>query len=119
MRRFLVHPLSPLLLFSFISTAFYIVYLTLGRVPSEAFEVLVSFGWTLLLGLWIVSDARRSKRTPCFDFGLFCFMFLPVVVPWYCIWSRGWRGALTLLMLVCIWLAPPIVATVVWLAAVR
>jgi hypothetical protein len=114
--RFLAHPLTPLILFSVALTGLLTVCLVSGESPSTPFKAVASFSWSMLLALWIIIDARRRSRVPCFDFGLFCYLFLPVVVPWYCFWSRGWRGVLTLAALAGLWLAPYLVASVVWLA---
>jgi hypothetical protein len=88
----------------------------LRRRPSTTFELLASVSWSLLVALWVVVDARRRACTPCFDFGFFCYVFFPVAVPWYCFWSRGWRGALTLVIILGLWFAPHIVASVAWIA---
>ncbi|MCI0332520.1 MAG: hypothetical protein L0228_04780 [Planctomycetes bacterium] len=115
MRYFITHPIAPLLLFSIVLAALLAAYLAVGMSPSTSFEVVASFSWSLLLAFWVVADARRRKGIPCFDFGLFCYVFLPLVVPWYCFWSRGWRGALTLVAIAGLWLAPYIIAMAVWL----
>jgi len=114
--KVIFHPLAPLLLFSIALTALLATYLLIGFAPSTTFEITASFGWSILLAFWLVADARRRKGVPCFDFGFFCYLFLPVAVPWYCFWSRGWRGALLLATLMCFWLAPYIIASMLWLA---
>jgi len=116
MRRSILHPLAPLLLFSLVLALSLSAYLASGLVPSEGFQVVASFTWTVLLAMWVMGDARRRERTPCLDFGLFCYLFSPIVVPWYCFSSRGWRGALTLFALIVLWLMPYVVATLVWRA---
>lgn len=116
MRQILVHPLMPLLIFSLTLAALLTTYLVAGSAPSATFELVAAVSWSLLLALWIVADARRRTGIPCFDFGFFCYVLLPVAVPWYCFWSRGWRGVLTLSAIVGLWLAPYIVASMVWLA---
>ena len=116
MRQVFTHSLAPLLLYSIALTAILTTYLVAGLSPSTSFEVVASFSWSLLLAIWIVSDARRRSGIPVFDFGFYCYVFLPVVFPWYCFWSRGWRGALTLVTIGGLWLGPYVVATAVWLA---
>ena len=80
------------------------------------FDLAASFCWSVLLAFWIVADARRRTGVPCFDFGFFCYLFLPVAVPWYCCWSRGLRGLQMLVAIALLWLAPYVVANIVWLA---
>jgi hypothetical protein len=84
--------------------------------PSPTFEMVASFWWSILLALWIVADARRRSCVPCFDFGFFCYILLPLSVPWYCLWSRGWRGLFLMAAILVLWLAPYVVAGVVWVA---
>jgi len=111
----LVHPFLPLLLFSVAHAALLTTYIAAGLEPSYTFQIVASLSWTLLVALWIVADARRHPGIPCFDFGFFCYMFLPLAVPWYCIWSRSWRGLLMLITLTALWLGPHFVATMAWL----
>ena len=56
-RKFFFHPLAPLLLFSVALTAALIAYVIGGVVPSETFDVLASFIWSILLALWVVANA--------------------------------------------------------------
>ena len=114
MARVLNHPLAPLLLFSVILAAVFVAYLAVGGAPSPDVQMMASFGWTLLLAMWVVADMRRRQGVPCFDFGFFCYVFLPLIVPAYCFWSRGWRGALMLGALVGLWIAPNVIAVFVW-----
>ncbi|QEG33307.1 hypothetical protein [Bythopirellula goksoeyrii] len=115
MRQLIFHPLTPLVLFSISLAVLLITYLIAGSIPSPEFEVIVTFDWGLLLALWIVADARRRTGIPCYDFGFICYLSLPFAIPWYCFWSRGWRGALTLILLVGLFASPYFVSCMVWL----
>lgn len=114
MRLAIIHPFAPQLVFAIALAALLIAYLVAGFAPSDTFQTVAGLNWSLLLAFWIVADARRRRCTPCFDFGFFCYLFLPLAVPWYCFWSRGWRGALTLVAVYGLGLAPYIVASVAW-----
>lgn len=116
MVKTLFHPLAPLVLFSVALAALLSTYVVVGIAPSEAFALVAGLCWWILVGLWLVADARRRSAIPCFDFGFFCYLFLPVVVPWYCLSSRGRRGILLLATIAGLWLAPYLVAGVVWAA---
>jgi hypothetical protein len=95
MGKYITHPLAPLLTFSLALTALLVTYLAVGLAPSPLFQLLASFWWSILLAFWIVADARRKTGVPCFDFGFFCYLFLPVAVPWYCIFvGSGHRSSL-------------------------
>ena len=114
MLRAAAGPFLPVLLFSVLLTVVYCVYLLLGATPSATFEVLVAFLWSLLLPLWVVRDARNRGVVTCYDFGMFVYMFLPLSVPCYCLWSRGWRGVATVGKVLAAWFVPYLVPTVVW-----
>lgn len=74
----------------------------------------MQLGWVPLLAYWVVLDARKGHRIPCFDFGLYCYLLLPVTLPWYCIWSRGWRGVSLILLLYGITILPYLVEVMTW-----
>jgi hypothetical protein len=90
-------------------------YLAAGHSVSPEIEGLASFGWGFMLILWAEADARRRRRVPCFDFGFLIFVYSPLSVLWYCLWSRGWRGLLVAAALVLLWIVPYAVAGIVWL----
>jgi hypothetical protein len=60
------------------------------------FDVVSAVSWEVLSILWVVADARGRRVVPCFEFGFLCLVFFPISLAWYCFWSRGWRGLLTL-----------------------
>jgi hypothetical protein len=114
MQTLIFRPLAPLVLFSVALTTLLCISLIAGFAPSATFELVASVSWSLLVAFWVMSDARRRRCVPCYDFGMFCYVFLPWIVPWYCFWSRGRRGVLTLGTIVGLWLVPYVVAAVVW-----
>jgi hypothetical protein len=77
-------------------SAFLVMHVAVGRVPSEAATRLTSAGLALETVLWVMADARVGRRTPCYDFGFLVAVFFPVSLVWYMLWSRGRRGFLTL-----------------------
>ena len=116
MIKILYHPLSPLVIFAVVLSTIFSIYLLAGMSPSPTFEVVATFCSGFLLIYWMVADARQRGQVPCFDFGFLCYILFPLTLPWYCFWSRGWRGVLMLLLLVAIFLTPYVVSTVVWIA---
>jgi hypothetical protein len=113
-RRLIFHPFAPLVLFSGVLALLFTTYLTLGVAPSPDFEAVVAVMWSLLFATWVLADTRRRQSLPCYDFGFFCYVFMPLVVPAYCFWSRGWRGALVLVALLAVWVTPYWIAIAVW-----
>jgi hypothetical protein len=89
-----------------------------GLPPSgdPKIQTVLSYGWAFLLVIWMDADARRLRRLPCYDFGLFVGIFFPLSLLWYCWWSRRWRGLLVLLLLLALWFIPQFMAGMFWLA---
>lgn len=112
MRRLRVHPLTPLFAYAIVLAMLLVVYASAGYAPSRNFDSATSLAWPLLVACWAAADARRRRVTPCFDFGFFCYALLPIAVPAYCLWSRGWRGMLTLLGLSALAVLPFVVEAV-------
>jgi hypothetical protein len=94
------------------SSVFLITHVVFGPPPSEEVQVLTSFALALAFILWVMADARSRHRTPCYDFGFLVGIFFPASLVWYVLWTRGWRGLLTLAALVGLMLLPYISATV-------
>jgi hypothetical protein len=112
----LLHPLTPLVVMSLLTAAALCASVWAGSAASTGLETVLGFGWALLVVLWMDADARRLRRLPCYDFGLLAGLYFPLSVVWYCLWSRGWRGLLLLLLLLALWWSPYIVAVAFWLA---
>jgi len=116
MAKLLREPLAPLITFALLLSTFFVVYLLERQDVSLLFQTLSSGCWTLLSIYWIIADSRKNQLSSCCDFGFLCVMFFPLSIPWHCFRSRGWRGAIMLVMLLAIWLFPYLVATMVWSA---
>ncbi len=112
-RRMLLHPFSPLVCYATGLCVCSIAYAAAGYPPPRTFEPFASRGWRLLMAIWIVADAHHRRRLPCYDLGFLCLLFFPVSLLWYCLWSRRWRGLLTLGLILLLWLIPAMVALVV------
>jgi hypothetical protein len=108
--------MTPLVVFAIALTAGLAAYLLAGHEVSPLFEGLGSVGWCLLVVLWVDADARRRRRLPCYDFGFLAYVFFPLSVAWYCLWSRGWRGLLLLAALLALYMAPYALSALLWQA---
>ncbi len=119
MSRWLVHPLAPLVILSMMTGLLLAAHVVVSINLSPITEFLLSFGWSLMLVLWMDTDARSRRRVPCYDFGMLAGLTFPLSVIWYCFWSRRWRGVLFLLLLGGLYFAPFIGArllyALVWL----
>lgn len=113
MKRFV--PLGILALTAAASAAVLIAHVAAGRSPSVAIERLISLGLALATVFWVMVDARARHRTPCYDFGFLVAVFFPASLVWYAVWSRGWKGLLTLFSLAALWFVPWLSATAFWM----
>jgi hypothetical protein len=114
MSRWLVHPLAPLVILSLMTALFLGAHVLVRMDPSPETGFLLTFGWSLMLVLWMDADARFRRRLPCFDFGMLAAIAFPFSVFWYCFWSRRWRGVVLLLLLGGLYVVPYMVAGFVY-----
>ncbi|HEX5271078.1 MAG TPA: hypothetical protein VFW33_11345 [Gemmataceae bacterium] len=115
MRLWLTSPLALLIGLSLVTAALLCCFVGAGLPPTPGAELLLAMSWALMLVIWIDLDARRRGRLPCFDLGLLAAVWFPISVAWYCVWSRGWRrGLLLLLALFGLWIAPRLFAAFCW-----
>lgn len=114
MRTLVRHPLSPLCFFALEASVCFTAALFAG-VPIPPL-MLTSVNWILvvLILMWVVSDAQHRHQVPCFDFGFLAWVFLPLAVPWYCFWTRGWKGVGILTLIGILLLIPTVIAEVGW-----
>jgi hypothetical protein len=105
---------GPLLVLVVALSAIASMYVILGERPPESVEVISQVAPAFFLVFWVVVDARRRRRVPCYDFGFLVALFYVVAVPWYLVWSRGWRGLLVLGYFMVLLLMPGIIASIVW-----
>lgn len=110
-----LRPLVILTMTAGAATALLVAHVVAGRTPSETVQQLILLGLALAIVLWMTLDARLRHRTPCYDFGFLAAIFFPVSVVWYVFWSRGWKGLLTLVGLIGLWVVPWLSAMGVWI----
>jgi hypothetical protein len=109
---------GPVLLLTLKLSAFQATYAALGVRQSIAAQAIGSYALPFFLLLWVVEDARRRRRVPCFDLGLLLAASFPVGVGWYLWWTRRWRGLAVAAAFVGLWVAPYVVAVAAWVVAV-
>jgi hypothetical protein len=104
-----------LALYSAIFTCFAVGYQVLGSEPSRPAALLFSYGPPAAVAVWVEADARRRRRTPCWEFGAFVLFAWPIAVPTYCFWSRGRAGWSVLVGLLAAILAPTLLGALLWI----
>jgi hypothetical protein len=103
-----------LILLALLLTLVYLASVFSGQPYPPGSEQFWPYVVNLFLASWADADARRRRRVPCFDFGFFLVLALPVVLLWYVFWSRGRRGFLLLGVLLGVQCLPWLTATAVW-----
>lgn len=98
--------------------AFNSAYVVLGLMPSMMAEFINAYMLPICFATWVQADARRRQCTPCFDFGMFVAMVWIIVVPWYLMRTRGWRGLLLSLMFLGLLVTPYLIPVIVYMVLV-
>ena len=91
------------------------VYVVAGITPSAPAQWILSYTLPICFVTWVQADARFRRCTPCCDFGTFVLATWLIAIPWYLIWTRGWRGLLITAIFLGLLILPTIVAVFVWI----
>jgi hypothetical protein len=94
--------------------AFTIAYQVIGVEPSRPADLLLAYGPATGLAVWVDADARRRRRSLCWELGAFVLFAWPIAVPAYCLWSRGRAGWRTMAGLVAAVLTPWAAGAFLW-----
>jgi hypothetical protein len=106
-----------LLIVTAIVAVFQSLYVIAGATPSMYAQLIASCTLPICFATWVQTDARIRRCTPFFDFGTFVLVIWTLAIPWYLIWTRGWRGLLVTLMFFGLWVLPAFVASFVWIVS--
>ena len=90
------------------------LYALTGTEPSVSVTLLILFGPSLSVILWMQKDAHATKTGAVHDLGFFLFLAWPVVLPWYVFKSRGRRGWKLLIALAALMMAPQVTDAVLY-----
>ena len=82
--------------------------------PSPFVDLASRFALSLIMALWVTTDAQRRRRPLCYDHGSFVFFAWPVIVPIYLFQTRGARAVLTLLYFAGLWLVAGAVSLAIY-----
>ena len=85
-----------------------------GEDLSEATSSAWTFIYVILVALWVQRDSLNEKFERPFDFGLFLYLFLPVLLPYYLVRTRGVEGIFTFLGFVLVYFLPFILGLVTY-----
>lgn len=76
--------------------------------------LLYTFTFSLLLTAWVRSDRRLQNFTAPYEFEFFVFFLWPIFVPYYLVRTRGWIGLLFGVGLLFVFIAPFVIATILY-----
>jgi len=77
-----------------------------GEELSEKTWGLWAFLNVILVGTWVLYDRKSSDFERPFDFGLFLYLFLPFLLLYYLVRTRGHEGLVTYIGFIAIYLLP-------------
>ena len=105
MPKWLKGMVAPTLMLWLFAIAFGVAYSVSsnGEISKRA-ELAAEFALPLIIGSWVIADARKRGRQLCYDYDSFVFLAYPIIAPVYLFQTRGVRGFLTLLLFAAIWL---------------
>ena len=84
--------LGPLLGAALVVLALPLVHALVGESPTELEVIVAGYVPMIFVLLWMTDDAYRRRSTPCFDFGFLMWIFFPLTLLGYLVWTRGWWG---------------------------
>ena len=105
MPKWLKGMVAPTLMLWLFAIAFGVAYSVSpnGEISKRA-ELAAEFALPLIIGSWVIADARKRGRQLCYDYDSFVFLAYPIIAPIYLFQTRGVRGFVTLLLFAAIWL---------------
>lgn len=77
-----------------------------GESLSEEVWAFWGFLNLVLVGTWVLYDRKSGSFDRPFDFGLFLYLFLPVLLLYYLVRSRGYEGVVTYMGFTSIYFLP-------------
>ncbi len=63
-----------------------------GHDPSIEARFVMTLALTLVIAWWAFDDAKKRKYHRPYEFGAFLFFAWPIVLPFYLVATRGWKG---------------------------
>ena len=87
-----VAPLAVLGFLTLLVSTYFVVLQILAREPGAAVATVWTLAFQLLLCLWVRADALERGSIPSRSFGFALYVFLPFLLAWHLVSTRGLRG---------------------------
>ena len=106
----LTAPLTPVVVTTVACSTLGAVYGLLRILPSPLPILFITIAPLVSVVLWVQNDAGLHRLSTVHDWGLFVYLFWPVLVPMHVFKTRGSRGWTLALLLLAVVPAPLVVA---------
>ena len=77
-----------------------------GHDPSIEAGTLMALVLTLMFAWWAFDDAKKQKYHRPYEFGAFILFAWPIVLPFYLVETRGWKGIWVFFVFVLLYFLP-------------
>jgi len=84
-----------------------------GDWTSDRTDLFYIFSTNLLIAWWVKDDMGQKRFYGPYEFPAFVFFGLPVVLPYYLIKTRGWRGILNSVGFFALIMAPDLLTVII------
>ena len=112
----LLSPAGLLYIYLVLSSFALGVYQARGVEAPDAFVVILPFGYLWSVGWWLRTDSRQRGFTWPWDLGLFLYIIWPLLIPYYLLKTRGWRGLLAIVVFIAAYIGARLLGMVVYVA---
>ena len=110
----LITKLNTLLAFSILYSTSGSILAYPGEWVSDETDLFYWFFGNFLIAWWVKDDMSRKRFYGPYDFPAFVYFGLPVVLPYYLIKTRGWKGILNTAGFLTLIMAPYVLAAIIY-----
>ena len=112
----LITKFNTLLAFSILYSILISILSYSGEWVSDETDLFYGFSTSFLIAWWVKDDMSRKRFYGPYEFPAFIFFGLPVVLPYYLIKTRGWKGILNTAGFFTLIMGPYVLAIIIYFA---
>ena len=110
----LITKFNILLAFSILYSILISILAYTGEWTSYWTDFFYTFSVIFLIAWWVKDDMSKQKFYGPYEFPAFVYFGLPVVLPYYLIKTRGWKGILNAVGFFTLIMAPYLLAVIIY-----
>lgn len=110
----LITKLNTLLAFSIVYSILLSILAYSGEWVSYETDYFFVFSIGFLIAWWVKEDMLKRKLFGLFDFQAYVCGGWPLILPYYLIKTRGWKGILYTVVFFTLFMAPYLLATIIY-----